>query len=395
MNVKRFLLVFVAAAMPLFMSAQQSKTDETVEFRPSWDIQLQGGAAYTLGEASFGKLLSPAVFVNADYKFIPALGLRLGLGGWQGKGCQVTSATVYSYQFVQLNADLLLDLTSLFGGFNHKRVCTAYILGGVGGLYGLKNNEAAAITPVLEYLWDKKFFVPGRFGAGVDFRLGDRVTLGIEYNANVLSDRFNSKRADNADWQMNLLAGLKFNIGKNYRPSAAYAAAAAAAEAAAATAALEAAKEAERIAAEKQAEEEAARVKEEAAAKAREEAIKAKVAANEAAEHKRIASENSDNIFFLIGSSKISRSEAAKVQKIAEWLKANPDYTVTVVGYADKETGNSELNMRLSEKRSRNVVAMLVEAGIDEGRISADWKGDTEQPFQNQEKNRVVICTLE
>ena len=57
MNLKRLLLVFVAAAMPLLMSAQQSKTDETVEFRPHWDIQLQGGAAYTLGEASFGKLL--------------------------------------------------------------------------------------------------------------------------------------------------------------------------------------------------------------------------------------------------------------------------------------------------------------------------------------------------
>lgn len=395
MNLKRLLLVFVAAAMPLLMSAQQSKTDETVEFRPHWDIQLQGGAAYTLGEASFGKLLSPAVFVNADYKFIPALGLRLGLGGWQGKGCQVTSATVYSYQFVQLNADLLLDLTSLFGGFNHKRVCTAYILGGVGGLYGFKNNEAAAITPELDYLWDQKFFVPGRFGAGVDFRLGDRVTLGIEYNANVLSDRFNSKRADNADWQMNLLAGLKFNIGKNNRPSAAYAAAAA--DAAAAAAALEAAEKAreERIAAEKKAEEEAAAKAREAEARANEEAAKAKAAAEKLAEHNRIAAEHSDNVFFLIGSSKIRTNEAAKIKEIAEWLKANPDYTVSVVGYADRETGNAETNMKLSERRTANVKAMLIEAGIDESRISAGWKGDSEQPFSEPERNRVVICTLE
>lgn len=392
MNLKRLLLVLVAAVMPLLMSAQQSKTDETVEFRPHWDIQLQGGAAYTLGEASFGKLLSPAVFINADYKFIPALGLRLGLGGWQGKGCQVTSATVYSYQFAQLNADILLDLTSLFGGFNHKRVCTAYILGGVGGLYGFKNDQAAALTPELEYLWDKKFFVPGRFGAGLDFRLGDRVSLGIEANANVLSDRFNSKRADNADWQMNLLAGLKFNIGKNNRPSAAYAAAAA--DAAAALEAAEKAR-AERIAAEKLAEEEAAAKAKEAAAKAAEEAAKSKAAAEKLAEHRRIAAEHSDNIFFLIGSSKIRSNEAAKVKEIAEWLKANPDYAVSIVGYADKETGNAETNMKLSERRTSNVKAMLIEAGIDESRISSDWKGDTEQPFSEPERNRVVICTLE
>ena len=34
MGPKRILLVFVAAVLPLVMSAQQSKTDETVEFRP-------------------------------------------------------------------------------------------------------------------------------------------------------------------------------------------------------------------------------------------------------------------------------------------------------------------------------------------------------------------------
>ena len=66
MDPKRILLVFVAAVLPLVMSAQQSKTDETVEFRPHWSLQLQVGAAYTLGETSFGDLVSPAVFVNAN-----------------------------------------------------------------------------------------------------------------------------------------------------------------------------------------------------------------------------------------------------------------------------------------------------------------------------------------
>ncbi|MGM9741685.1 MAG: OmpA family protein [Candidatus Cryptobacteroides sp.] len=392
MNSKRILLVFATAVLPLVLSAQQSKKDETVEFRPHWSIQLQGGAAYTLGETSFGKLLSPAVFVNADYKFIPALGLRLGIGGWQGKGSQVTTEDVYSYKFAQLNADLKLDLNSLFGGFNHKRVCTAYIFGGVGGVYGFKNDEAAEVVPELEYLWDKKFFVPGRFGAGVDFRLGEKVSLGIEANANVLSDHFNSKRADNADWQFNLLAGLTFNIGKNNRPSQAALAAASAAEAAAAKAALEAAEKekAERLAAEKRAGEEAAeRAAEEKAAAERALAEKLRE------EHARAAAEHSDNVYFLIGSAKIREGEATKVKELAEWLKANPDFTVAVVGYADKETGNADTNMKLSENRAKNVRTMLVGEGVDESRIVLDWKGDTVQPFFEQERNRVVICTLE
>ncbi|MGM9737740.1 MAG: OmpA family protein [Candidatus Cryptobacteroides sp.] len=392
MNSKRILLVFAAAVLPLVMSAQQSKTDETVEFRPHWSLQLQGGAAYTLGETSFGDLVSPAVFVNANYKFIPALGLRLGIGGWQGKGCQVTTEELYAFKFAQLNADLMLDLTSLFGGFNHKRLCTAYILGGVGGVYGFKNDEAAGIVPELEYLWDKKFFVPGRLGAGVDFRLGEKVSLGVEANANALSDHFNSKRADNADWHFNLLAGLSVRFGKNNRPAAAYLAAASAAEAAAAKAALEAAEKekADRLAAEKRAEEEAA-----ARTAAEQEAAERALAEKLREEHARAAAEHSDNVYFLIGSAKIREGEAAKVQQIAQWLKDNPDFTVAVVGYADKETGNAATNLKLSENRAENVKALLVSEGVDADRIVVDWKGDTEQPFFEQERNRVVICTLE
>lgn len=391
MNSKRILLFFAAAVLPVLMSAQQSKKDETVEFRPHWSLQLQGGAAYTLGETSFGDLVSPAVFVNVDYKFIPALGLRLGIGGWQGKGCQVTTEELYAFKFAQLNADLMLDLTSLFGGFNHKRVCTAYILGGVGGVYGFKNDEAAGIVPELDYLWDKKFFVPGRLGAGLDFRLGEKVSLGVEANANALSDHFNSKRADNADWQFNLLAGLSVRFGKNNRPAAAYLAASSAAEAAAAKAALEAAEreKAEQLAAQKRAEEEAA-----ARAAAEREAA-ARALAEKAKEHARAAAEHSDNVYFLIGSSKIREGEAAKVQQIAQWLKDNPDFTVAVVGYADKETGNAATNLKLSENRAENVKALLVNEGVDADRIVVDWKGDTVQPFFEQERNRVVICTLE
>ena len=87
MNFKRLLLtIAVVLASTSIAVAQQSKTDSSVEFRPNWNLQLQGGAAYTLGEAKMGKLISPAAYLSAGYKFHHMLGVRVGVGGWQAKG---------------------------------------------------------------------------------------------------------------------------------------------------------------------------------------------------------------------------------------------------------------------------------------------------------------------
>ena len=98
-------------------------------------------------------------------------------------------------------------------------------------------------------------------------------------------------------------------------------------------------------------------------------------------------------MFFTINSSVIRKNEAAKIEKLAAWMKENPDFKVTLVGYADKETGSAKGNMKLSERRVNKVKDMLVGLGIEPSRV--DFKGDTEQPFSQNEKNRVVTCTLE
>ena len=365
-------LTMIAASLLLLggvASAQQSKTDETLEFRPHWSLNVQGGVAHTRGENQFTELLSPAAQLSATYRFHHAMGVRFGLGGWQGKGAALMDNGYqgYSYQFAQLNADYILDLAGVFGGFNHKRVVSPYLLAGVGAGYGFNNEQAAAYKEELEYYWDSKMFAPiGRAGLGVDFRLGECVSLGLEGNANILTDRFNSKKADNVDWQFNVLAGLSFRFGKNTRPSKAYAEKVAAEEAAAAAAAAAAKAEAERLAAEKAAAERAAK-----------------------------AAENSDNVFFTIGSTYIRKAEDEKLVKLADWMKANPDFNVSLVGYADKETGTPKGNEKLSAARAKVVKDRLVKLGVEESRIMTAYKGDTVQPFAENAKNRVVMCTLE
>ncbi len=82
-----------------------------------------------------------------------------------------------------------------------------------------------------------------------------------------------------------------------------------------------------------------------------------------------------------------------KVDDIANFLKANPNAKVSITGYADKGTGNATINRSLSQRRAAVVVRTLKEKyGISESRITSDFKGDTEQPFAENNKNRVSIC---
>lgn len=398
MIVKRLTLLIAALMCVLSVSAQQSKTDESVEFRPHWDLQLQGGVGYTIGESSsIGDLTSPALYLSTNYRFHPAMGVRFGLGGWQGRGVAVLTDSNYAFKFMQLNADYKLDLCTLFGGYNHRRVVGVYLMAGAGLNYGFNNKEAASIAAnspsymEMEYLWDSKLFVAGRFGVGIDFRVGERVLLNLEANANVMSDKFNSKRADNADWQMNLLAGVSYSFGKKYRTSQKWVE-----EQEAIKAAELLRQQQEEEAKRKAAEEEAKRIAEEQERQRLEaERLAKEEEARKAAEIRQAnIKEYSEDIFFTIGSATIRKAEAEKVKQLAQWLSEHADYDVYVVGYADKETGTEKGNLRLSQRRAEAVKAMLIKLGVEESRIDFGFVGDKEQPFKSAEKNRVVICTL-
>ena len=390
MKLKGLTLLFVLALGTQVAFAQQSKSDPTVEFNPHWYGQIQGGVAHTVGETVFKDLLSPAGALSLGYQFNPTLGLRVGASGWQAKGNSIP-IEVYKFNFLQGNVDLTFHLANLFG-YNHKRVLDPYALIGGGAAFGFKNgaNNVKAVKPAeyFAYLWDKSLISPvGRVGLGFDIRLSENVALNLEVNGNVLSDRFNSKKAGNPDYQYNALAGLKINFGKATRPSAKYLAELAAAEAAAAAekARLEA-ERAAKLAAEKAAAEKAAAEK----------ALADKLAAEKAAAERLAAEMRQVNTFFTINSAVISDEEAAKLIRYIDWLKANPSVNLSIAGYADKGTGNKRINQKLSDQRAAAVKAFLTERGIAESRIvSIVGNGDLIQPFAENDLNRVVISTVE
>ena len=381
------ITVMTLLVMSNVVSAQQSRSDEKLEFRPNWGLKVQGGASFTIGEADFSKLLSPAAQLSATYNFHHAMGVRFGFSGWEGKGTVVVTDEMYSFRFLQLNADYVLDLASLFGGFKHDRIWTPYVFAGIGGAYGFDNKEAgkyvAEFGDVVSRYWETAPFFVVRAGLGVDFWVAKNVALGLEANANGYSDKFNSKGAVsgfNPDFQFNALLGLKFRFGGNTRPSKAYADKVAAEEAA----------EAARLAAEKAAAEKAAAEKAAAEKAAAEKAAAEKAAAERAG----ICAEQSTNVFFTIGSSSIRKSEMAKIDKLVEFLKANPDYSVSLVGYADKATGTSARNLTISKERVNAVKAKMIQLGAPADRIETDYVGDTVQPYVENDQNRVIICTV-
>ena len=207
----------------------QAETRDSVAFQPHWFVQPQVGVGYHVGEAKFTDLLSPAAQLSVGRQFSPVFGLRLGASGWQARNWQTHPVAEYKWNYVQANLDATVSLTNLIWGWNPKRKWNVYGLAGVGLNVAFNNDDANALKasnestgiPSLtnsgfQKLWDgTKLFPAGRLGGGVEFDVSERVSLGLEYNANILPDKWNSKKGkDKVDWQQNLLFGVKIALGK-------------------------------------------------------------------------------------------------------------------------------------------------------------------------------------
>ncbi|MEO6187221.1 MAG: OmpA family protein [Ginsengibacter sp.] len=104
------------------------------------------------------------------------------------------------------------------------------------------------------------------------------------------------------------------------------------------------------------------------------------------------------NIFFATGSAKLLRKSFPSLKDVAQVMKDNPSYSIQVDGHTDN-TGNDELNQKLSESRAGAVKKYLVDNGIDEARINSAGYGETKPIADNntsagRSKNRRVEMTL-
>lgn len=78
--------------------------------------------------------------------------------------------------------------------------------------------------------------------------------------------------------------------------------------------------------------------------------------------------------------------------EVAQFIKTHDNAHVTVVGYADRQTGNPELNVGYARERAERFRNELIgRYGVDPACVTVDSKGDKVQPFSQNGQNRCVI----
>ena len=101
------------------------------------------------------------------------------------------------------------------------------------------------------------------------------------------------------------------------------------------------------------------------------------------------------NVNFFTGSAKLTPSSITDIQQVAEYLNSHPQVTAVVIGHTDS-TGNHAKNMELSRQRAESVRNMIVTLGVDETRVTAVGKGDTEPRGDNRtEEGRLMNRRVE
>jgi outer membrane protein OmpA-like peptidoglycan-associated protein len=352
--------LLMAAAALLMAGAAQAQTKEWKSYSY---VEAQGGIQLTATNAKMDKLITPTAALSFGHYFTPVVGARLHVNAWQAKGGY--NDQYYKWKYITPDLDLMLNLTNLFSkGTNHP--LNLILLGGVGLNYAWDNDDLKALnlpataTPLA---WNKNRLSHNlRAGLRLETNQAKPFGLSLEVNANSLSDRFNSKTNDADDWQFTAMLGVNVRFGyKKAEP---------------------------RYITKTVTVIDTIWVDEPTTIMVKEKRPVEKM------EQKKME----EAIFFNIRESDANAAAGidAAIKKVADLMKTSDDATFTVTGYADKGTGTRAINKKYALKRAQGVTEKLVnEHGIDASRIKSDSKGDTVQPFAENDKNRCVIITGE
>ena len=345
----------ILAAVALLIGVTTAANAQSVEDNYPYNfVTLQGGVQGTFTNYDFTKLLTPQVAISAGRYFNSKVGARAHFQGWQIKGA---IDDTYKFNAITGDLDLLLNMSNII---SPNRTCDKLdwvLLAGFGVNYGWDFDEFKDMNRALYFVQNpepcgtKHSTYNTRIGTQLNLNLGRSLALGLEVDANMKSDEFNLKRNYAPDFQVQALIGLTYKFGKP------------------------------------------ARKREVAETYYVDEPYTESVKKQRPVETVEV-SKMEKVVYYQINISDVAQGQGvdAAVKEAADLIKTDPNAKIFVTGYADVETGNPEINMRLSKERAEGVVNKLVrEHGINAANITTDWKGDTVQPFSENDKNRCVI----
>lgn len=373
MNTK-LLALSLASVLALSATAQEAESSyvestpaRKVAFEPTtrnWFITLQGGINYAFGwdlfkkepktDAKFADRMNYSAGLGVGKWHNPYFGTRLMVDwNWYTNPFAKNAQGKYpKYHAINPHFDFLFDVTNYFGAYNPNRVFHFVPWIGVG-------YQAMMINEKFDF--DKiDHMMTANAGINLDFQFSPVVTLNIA--PSIAAHPQNGNIAALGQ----LRAGLTFNINPGFK-----------------------AVEPMDYDLLNTLQSEINSLKSQNA-----ELSKRPVRCPECPEVPQAVATTTNYesvVFFRIGSSKIDRNQEINIFNVAEYVKAN-NTPITVTGYADANTGTSEFNMQLSEKRARKVADTLInEYGVPSELITIDYKGSDVQPYSNNAWNRVVI----
>lgn len=345
-----------------------------------WDnmyMGVGGGAQLYYGEmstsASFKDRVTPEVSLEIGKWVAPGWGWRLKANGWELKsfvsdktaryrtGDKVDGMMEQKWNYYNLHGDFMFDLMSIFGTYNPKRVYSLIPYVGVGLAYGENKNYALA----------------GNAGIINRFRLSNAVDLNLEIQGTLLPDKFDGVAYGKPiDGILGATLGITYKFKqRDFQPYDAMC-----------PVALAMMNDqvnqlrGQLAACEDQNSKLASAL---AACKSQKPTVQQIIESGEIPY---------TTVLFVINKAVVRPDQMLALSNAAEMMKKNPDKTYTVVGYADKQTGTSEYNMLLSEKRANAVAKVLVdEFGVNPSQLKVTWDGSNVQPFTKEAWNRVVI----
>ncbi len=327
----------------------------------NWFISVAGGASILLGDqndkADFGNRLNFAPQFSFGKWFNPYLAFRTQLNGGVLHGFEGNNAEFMQHnKYFAAHVDLLWDVTNFWGKYNEKRVFRLIPWVGFGYAQRFENQDRARTeSPTLNA------------GILTAFRLSKRVDLNVELQGSLLNEQFNRVNMYHlTDGIAQLTAGLTFKLGKTdfeVMEPMDYA-----------------------LLNDLNNQINALRAE-------NDELSKRPVSCPECKETvTEVVNNYVDNVvYFRLNSAKIDKNQRINIYNTAEFVKEN-NAPIKVIGYADKKTGTSAYNMQLSEKRAKAVAKELIEKyGVSSDQITIEYHGSDEQPYSENNWNRVVI----
>ena len=367
---------FLAVAFALLVTTATANAQEEA-FKPYAFIGIQGGGQTTLTDYNNWKLITPTASVSVGVQFTPAFGARMHVNGLWNKGGFYGYGVDDTFKFNYATADLdaMINIVNLITRKDYNPV-DVYLIGGFGFNYAWDNEDKPALRQ----------FIPAgnsrnrqshnvRVGAMLDVNVAPHWSVNVEFAANNLNDRYNSRLSGSDDWQFTAQLGVtyKFHIRQKVKGTKRDSDSSIGSPD---TDAIDS---------------------ETLPANTNVGLSKTEPEPEPAQPAVAVPQSITRNIFFALRSTEIAAKEQGKLAEVATWLKEHPAAKVTVTGYADRGTGTAAINARYAEQRAESVTKELKKKyGIDASRIKTESKGDTIQPFPNDnDQNRVTIVIAE